>query len=86
MVANFGCRAHVEMKAFTLYPEYSRMEKELNRLSKWKRRIVQESKIKVLRDCLQKGLPVKTSTKYWVSLPQVEEHSGHPIEQGGIFA
>ena len=37
-----GCKAHVEVKAFNLYPEYAVTKRETDGLSNWKLRCLQE--------------------------------------------
>ena len=53
----FGCKAHVVVKAYSLYPECVISEKEREELSEWKLRFLQEDKIKMIR----KGIEAKRS-------------------------
>ncbi len=80
-----GCRAHVEVKAFTLYPDFAVSKSEKEGLSKWKLRCLQEEQIKALKSKLAKGQPVKSLTKYFISLPSEDAHSGHPTGQPAVF-
>lgn len=48
-----GCQAHVEVKTFILFPEFSICKGERNGLSNWKLRNLQEEKIKMIREELQ---------------------------------
>ena len=41
-----GCKAHVEVKSFALYPEYAVSDAEKEGLSKWKLRCLCEEKMK----------------------------------------
>ena len=81
-----GCNAHVEVKTFILYPEFAISGVELEGLSKWKLRCLQEEKIRMLRKEIEAKSLVKTTTKYFISLPHQEAHSGHPTGQVGIYA
>ncbi len=71
-------RAHVEVKSFTLYPDFAVSKGEKEGLSKWKLRCLQKQRIKSLKIELAKGQPVKSLTRYFISLPSEEAHSGHP--------
>ena len=64
-----GCNAHVEVKAFTLYPEFAITQGEREGLSKWKLRCLQEEKIKMIKTDLEAKQSVKTTKKYFISLP-----------------
>ena len=81
-----GCNAHVEVKAFTLYPEFAITQGEREGLSKWKLRCLQEEKIKMIKTDLEAKQSVKTTKKYFISLPRQEAHSGHPTGQAGVYA
>ena len=41
-----GCMAHVEVKAYTLYPQYAVSEGEKEGISTWKLRCLKEEKMK----------------------------------------
>lgn len=64
-----GCNAHVEVKAFILYPEFAITQGEREGLSKWKLRCLQEEKIKMIKTDLEAKQSVKTTKKYFISLP-----------------
>ena len=81
-----GCNAHVEVKAFILYPEFAITQGEREGLSKWKLRCLQEEKIKMIKTDLEAKQSVKTTKKYFISLPWQEAHSGHPTGQAGVYA
>ena len=68
-----GCQAHVEIREYILYPEYS--VNVTKTLSAWKARTMRESKLKELRTSLKSGKEVKVEKKYFVSLPIKEAHT-----------
>ena len=80
-----GCQAHVEVKTFTLYPDFAVRKGEKEGLSKWRLQCLQEERINSLRTELAKGQPVQTLTKYFISLPSEEAHSGHPNGQPAVY-
>jgi len=80
------CNAHVQVKLFTLYPEFAISQSEREGLSKWKLRCMQEEKIKMIKKEIEAKTSVKTTMKYFISLPREEAHSGHPTGQAGVYA
>ena len=64
-----GCKAHVEVKSFALYPEYAVSDAEKEGLSKWKLRCLYEEKMKQLKTDLASNKIVKVELKHFVSLP-----------------
>ena len=54
-----GCMAHIEVKGFTLYPEYGINQCEKVGLSKWKVQCLKEDKLKELNKMLRAKNPVK---------------------------
>ena len=64
-----GCQAHVNVKGFVLYPMFVISEAERENLSNWKLRCLQEERLEKLRKQLTTNYSVKTSIKYFVSLP-----------------
>ena len=81
-----GCMAHIQVKTFTLYPQYAISEGEKKGLSKWKLRLLKEERMKELQTTLRVHVqaPVKTNVKYFVSFPSIEAHSGHPTGQEAV--
>ena len=79
-----GCQAHVEVKGFVLYPEFSISEVE--NLSNWKLRCLQEEQLRMLREEIAAKKQIKTSMKFFISLPAESAHSRHPTGPAGIFA
>ncbi len=75
----------MEVKSFTLYPDFAVSKGEKEGLSKWKLRCLQEERIKSLKIELAKGQPVKSLTRYFISLPSEEAHSGHPTGQPAVY-
>ena len=81
-----GCQAHVNVKGFVLYPEFAISEVERENLSNWKLRCLQEERLEMLRKEIVAKKPIKTLTKFFISLPAESAHSGHPTGSAGIFA
>lgn len=81
-----GCQAHIDIKGFVLYPEFAISEAERVGLNNWKLRCLQEERLEMLRQGVAAKQPVKTSMKYFVSLPMESAHSGHPTGPTAIFA
>jgi len=79
-----GCQAHVEVKGYTLYPEFS--ISEVKNLSNWKLRCMQEEQLGKLQKEISAKKEIKTLKKYFISLPDGSAHSGHPTGHAGIFA
>ena len=78
-----GCQAHVEIREYILYPEYS--VNVTKTLSACKVRTMRESKLEELQTSLKSGKEVKVEKKYFVSLPTEEaHHQTHPT--GGMHA
>ena len=65
-----GCQAHVEIREYILYPEYS--VNCTKTLSAWKTRTMWESKLEELWTSLKSGKDVKVEKKNFVSLPTEE--------------
>ena len=49
------------------------------------RKRLQENKLEELRDALQSNKPLQIKEKYYVSLPTVAAHTGHPTGQQSGF-
>lgn len=81
-----GCPAQVEVKKFVLFPEFGVSERERSGLSSWKLRNLQEEQIKAIKEELRSKKSLKTTVKYFISLPQEELHLNHPTGKGGVFA
>ena len=59
-----GCMAHIEVKTFTLYPQYAISDDEKKSISKCKLRCLKEEKMKELQNILHAHNPVTTEVKY----------------------
>ena len=77
-----GCHAHIEIKGYTLYPEYAVSQT----LTECANRKSKEQNLKRLCDILANGKPVATKKVYFVALPMVDAHSGHEVGEQGGFA
>ena len=75
-----GCKAHIEVKSFTLYPDYC-IESELtSAVSEKQKRKLKEATLNRLRIALsQTDQITRTSVMCFISLPSAEaHHSTHP--------
>ena len=74
-----GCPAHIEIKVYEVFPEYSISESVLTQNSKRALRILKEDKMTRLKTALSMKDNVKSVKKYFVSLPTSEAHNKtHP--------
>ena len=70
-----GCQAHIEVHEYKLYPDFS-----FQRTEEMKGKVLrkmQETKLNALKQALRNKDPVKTVSKFFVSLPTAESHA-HP--------
>ena len=68
----------MEVKAFTLYPDYAISPGESEGLSKWKLRCLQEEKIKMVRQDIEATKSIRTTTKYFIQLPSIRSSTLRP--------
>ena len=80
-----GCHAHIEIKGYTLYPEYA-LQSDSEAHTEGATRKLKEENLNRLRDNLSQGKAVATKKVYFVALPTVEAHSGHKVGEQGGFA
>ena len=74
-----GCPAHIEIKVYEVFPEYSIAESVLTQNSKRALRMLKEDKMTRLKTALSMKDNVKSVKKYFVSLPTSEVHNKiHP--------
>ena len=74
-----GCPAHIEIKVYEVFPEYSISESVLTQNSKRELRMLKEEKMAHLKSALTRKESVKSVKKYFVSLPTSEAHNKtHP--------
>ena len=69
-----GCPAHIEIKVYEVFPEYSIFDSVLTQTSRRALRMLKEEKMMHLRMALSKKENVKSTKKYFVSLPTSEAH------------
>ena len=81
-----GCPAHIDVKQYTLFPDYRLEPGELQGKTKHQIRLLREEKMQKLRNEIQSGR-VKQTTRYWLSLPTAEAHEKmHPVKQSAAFS
>lgn len=80
-----GCHAHIEIKGYTLYPEYALLN-DSKAQTEGAIRKLREENLNTLRHNLLQGKAVATRKVYYVALPTVEAHSGHEVGEQGGFA
>ena len=73
-----GCPAHIDIKIYEVFPEYSISESVITKSSKRALRTLKEEKMTCLKRALSKKEKVKSVMKYFVSLPTSEAHKTHP--------
>lgn len=79
-----GCTAHIIIRQYILYPEYSILQ-EFE--SKRQERLAREDALAQLRSCLSSGKPVEKKSVYYISLPLEEaHHSTHPTRGAHFMA
>ena len=67
-----GCKAHIVICEYILYPEFN---VPVENLTDWKLRMIREEKLKSLQNAVTSGAGIKTTTRYYVSLPTEEASS-----------
>ena len=76
-----GCRAHIEITEFNLYPEYSTKSKISPLTSQKQARKVREVKLGLLQQALAQGQMPQVVNKYYIRLPTEEaHHKCHPTK------
>ena len=75
-----GCRAHIQITKFNLYPEYSTKSQISLLTSQKQARKVRQSKLRSLQQALAQGEIPQDRHKYYIRLPTEEtHHKCHPI-------
>ena len=75
-----GCPAHITIKVYETFPEYSISETQTSCCTKKALKVLKEQKMKELKLALTNEESVLTTKKYFVSLPSEEAHEkSHPI-------
>ena len=72
-----GYQAKIRIKCYTTYPDHA-LPDTTNMTSRQAKQ-TQQNALDKLRKALESGEKVNTDTKYFVSLPSVDAHSGHPL-------
>ena len=73
-----GCKAHITLRQYILYPDYA-IAKTCVFKSKNQERVAKQRQLSQLRADLQSKSPVPEVVKYHVSLPTEEaHHATHP--------
>ena len=76
-----GCLAHIEIREFIVYPDYSVNLQVSPSLSKKQIRTIKENSLKDLTIALQSNKKVNVDKKYHLSLPSNEAHHNlHPTK------
>jgi hypothetical protein len=79
-----GCHAHIEIREYRLYPEYSVSTMEGKPLKSRQLRDIRETKLHALKQALDAKKSVHTTSKFYVCLPTNKAHDNcHPT---GIIA
>ena len=76
-----GCKAHINIVEFNLYPEYSIKQSISSGISQNQIRKVREEGLSELRNSFESGKAPMITEKYFVSLPTEEaHHKCHPTK------
>ena len=81
-----GCLAHIQIKSYTLYPEFSVSATDKVSISAWKLRILKQEKLQELYKAISSGKELTRVKKFFVSLPTEAAHTGHIVGAKGGFA
>ena len=71
------CQAKIRIKCYTTYPDHA-LSDTTNMTSRQAKQ-TQQNALGKLRKALESGEKVNMDTKYFVSLPSIDAHSGHPL-------
>lgn len=81
-----GCQATIKVKKFNLYPDF-KISGDLKDKTWRERQAIQTSQIQCLREALKKDASsVAVLTKFWISLPSVKAHCGHPVGEEAVYS
>ena len=77
-----GCRPHIEITQFNLYPAYSVNSLMSPKLSQKRAHKIREENMKSLKQALKKEEGVQVTHKYYINLPMEEAHHKMPPYKG----
>ena len=81
-----GCPAHIVIKQYTLFPEYTIQKVDTEGKSKRYIRYLKEQRLQKLQSASESGY-VKQTVRYWLSLPTIEAHEKtHHVKQAAVFS
>ena len=82
-----GCQAKIKTKKFSIYPEFKITPEDTRGKSQGEIQQIQKARLEDLRLALKQATPtVQVTTKYWVSMPSTEAHSGHPVGDNAMYS
>lgn len=70
-----GCLAHIQIKSYTLYPEFSISATDKVSISAWKLRTLKQEKLQELYKALSSEKELTRVKKFFVSLPTEAAHT-----------
>ena len=72
-----GCQAKIKIKSYTTYPDY--VVPNTTNMTSRQAKQAQQTALDKLRKAIESDEKVNTETKFFVSLPSTDAHSGHPL-------
>ena len=82
-----GCQAKIKIKKFSTYPDYKITPEQTKGKSQREIQQFQKGRLEDLKSALKQTKPdVQVVTKYWVSMPSTEAHSGHPVGNNAMYS
>ena len=82
-----GCQAKIKIKKFSTYPEFKLTPEQTKGKSQREIQQLQKGRLEDLKSALKQTPPdVQVVTKYWVSMPSTEAHSGHPVGNNAMYS
>ena len=80
-------RQKVKIKKFSTYPEFKLTKEDTNGKSQREIQQLQKARLEDLKSALKQETPaIQVVPKYWVSIPSIEAHSGHPVGDKAMYS
>ena len=82
-----GCQAKVKITKFSTYPEFKLTKEDTKGKSQQEIQQLQKVHLEDLKSALKQETPaIQGVPKYWVSIPSIEAHSGHPVGDKAMYS
>ena len=84
---DFKARKRWDVSQFSIYPEFKITPEDTRGKSQREIQQIQKARLEDLRLALKQTPPtVQVKIKYWVSMPSIEAHSGHPVGDSAMYS